>query len=74
MDAHSGKQPNTEAFKIMRVKRFTFKPMSAEEAIMQMNLLGHNFFAYRDLECGDVNVVYKHKDGNYVVIAPRKGS
>ena len=54
-------------FKI-RVKSFPFKPMSAEEAILQMNLLGHSFFAFTDDKSEEVCVVYKRKDGNYGLI------
>lgn len=56
-----------EEFKI-RVKSFPFKPMTAEEAILQMNLLGHTFFAYSDADEGKVGVVYKRKDGGYGLI------
>jgi putative sigma-54 modulation protein len=54
-------------FKI-RHKEFTLKPMSVEEAIMQMNLLGHEFFVYKDDKSDDVCVVYKRKDGDYGLI------
>ena len=56
-------------FKI-RVKSFPFKPMSPEEAILQMNLLGHTFFAFTDAETSDVCVVYKRKEGDYGLIVP----
>jgi len=56
----------------IRVKSFPFKPMTAEEAILQMNLLGHAFFAFTDAETEDVCVVYKRKDGNYGLIVPAK--
>lgn len=56
----------------IRVKTFPFKPMSPEEAILQMNLLGHAFFAFTDDESGDVCVVYKRKDGNYGMITQEK--
>lgn len=56
--------------KIVRTKKFAFKPMSAEEAILQMELLGHNFFVYQDAESEEVNVVYKRKDGNFGLIEP----
>jgi putative sigma-54 modulation protein len=42
--------------------------MSEEEAILQMNMLGHDFFIYKDAETNDINVLYKRKDGNYGVI------
>ena len=56
-----------EEFEI-RVKTFPFKPMTPEEAILQMNLLGHAFFAFTDAETQKVGVVYKRKDGNYGMI------
>lgn len=57
--------------KIVRTKRFPLKPMNKEEAVLQMDLLGHNFFVYMDGDTGDVNVVYKRKDGNYGLIEPQ---
>lgn len=56
--------------KIVRTKRFAIKPMSSEEAVLQMELLGHDFFVYANAKGGDVNVVYKRKDGNYGLIEP----
>lgn len=55
-------------FKIARVKRFAAKPMSPEEAILQMDLLGHQFFIFTNAETGDSNVVYKRKHGTYGLI------
>ena len=52
----------------IREKTFTLKPMSTEEAIMQMNLLGHSFFIFKRDEGGDVCVVYKRNDGAYGLI------
>jgi len=60
----------TEKFKILRTKRFALKPMDEEEAIMQMNLLGHTFFVFFNSESDEVNVVYRRKDGNYGLIEP----
>ena len=57
---------------IIRVKQFEFKPMTAEEAIMQMNLLGHSFYVYKDITTGDTCVVYTRKDGDYGLIEPMK--
>ncbi len=54
-------------FKIRR-KSFTLKPMSVEEAIMQMNLLDHEFFVFKDDKTGEVCVVYKRRDGDYGLI------
>ena len=55
---------------IIRVKQFEFKPMTAEEAIMQMNLLGHSFYVYKDIVTGETCVVYTRKDGAYGLIEP----
>ena len=49
------------------------KPMSEEEAIMQMELLGHDFFVFLDGDAHKVRVVYRRKDGNYGVIIPERG-
>lgn len=55
---------------VVRVKRFALKPMTVEEAVLQMNLLGHDFFVFRNAENEEVCVVYKRKDGNYGLIEP----
>jgi putative sigma-54 modulation protein len=55
---------------IVRHKRFPLRPMSPEEAIDQMELLGHSFFVYFDVDEESVNVVYKRHDGNYGVLQP----
>ena len=57
---------------IIRVKQFEFKPMTPEEAIMQMNLLGHSFYVFNDVTTGDTCVVYTRKDGDYGLIEPMK--
>jgi putative sigma-54 modulation protein len=57
-------------FKIVKNKKVPVKPMSDEEAILQMELLGHNFFVYTNAETNDINVVYKRKDGQYGLIEP----
>ena len=57
-------------FKVIKTKRFAIKPMTAEEAIMQMNLLNHNFFVYFDADDEAVSIVYKRTDGNYGLILP----
>ena len=54
----------------IRTKSFKFKPMSYDEAIMQMNLLEHDFYVFVNEESGEVNVVYKKKDGSYGCIIP----
>jgi putative sigma-54 modulation protein len=57
-------------FKVVRSKRFAIKPMTVEEAILQMNLLGHEFFVFSNAESKEVNVVYRRKDANYGLIEP----
>ena len=56
--------------KLVRVKKFGVKPMNSEEAILQMDLLGHNFFVFQDADTSKVNVVYKRKDGDYGLLEP----
>ena len=55
-------------FKIVKTKRFQVKPMCVEEAVLQMNLLGHDFYVFRNRDTEEMNVVYKRKDGNYALI------
>ncbi len=54
----------------VRVKKFSLKPMSPEEASLQMDLLGHNFFVFRDADTNQVSVVYKREDGGFGLIEP----
>jgi putative sigma-54 modulation protein len=56
--------------RIVRTKRFAMKPMSVDEAVMQMNLLGHSFFVFTNADTEKVNVVYRRKDGRYGLIEP----
>lgn len=56
--------------RIVKTKRFAMKPMPVEEAVLQMELLGHNFFMFHNAESDEVNVVYKRKDGDYGLIEP----
>src|SRR5699024_8465495 len=55
---------------IVRTKRFNLKPMDSEEAILQMDMLGHAFFVFTNAETDDTNVVYKRKEGRYGLIEP----
>lgn len=64
------KEEDKQEQKIVRTKKFAIKPMSSEEAVLQMELLGHSFFVYQDAENEEVNVVYKRRDGNYGLIEP----
>ena len=57
-----------EEKKIVKRKSFEMKPMHEEDAILELELLGHDFYIYKDAKTNDVNVLYKRKDGNYGII------
>ena len=59
-----------DEIKIIRSKRFAMKPMDPEEACIQMDLLGHNFYVFRNAETDEVNVVYKRKGNTFGLIEP----
>jgi len=59
--------------KVVKTKRFLVKPMSLDEAISQMELLGHDFFLFVDADTEKVNLLYRRKDGNYGLIEPEQG-
>jgi putative sigma-54 modulation protein len=56
---------------IVKTKQFAVKPMSAEEAVLQLELIGHDFFVFQNAETGDVNVLYRRRDGRYGLIEPQ---
>ena len=62
------KDVEEEEIKIGRTKKFVMKPMTPEEAVLQMNLLGHSFFVFKNVDTNEMNVVYKRKDGKYAII------
>lgn len=69
VSAYTLPEDEEEEFKIVRSKRFSIKPMSAEEAILQMELLGHEFFVFKNMDADDaISVVYKRKQGGYGLI------
>ena len=57
-------------FDIVRTKSVILKPEMVDEAVLQMNMLGHQFYMFRNAETDDINVVYKRKDGGYGLIEP----
>lgn len=59
--------------KVVKVKQFAVKPMSVDEAIEQMELLGHDFFLFFSAEDENLNLLYRRKDGNYGLIIPQLG-
>lgn len=66
-------EPGEDEVRVVRTKRFTVKPMDVEEAILQMELLGHDFFVFANAGTEEVNVVYKRKDGRYGLMEPTVG-
>lgn len=60
----------SEEQRIVKTKKFAIKPMSPEEAVLQMELVGHSFFVFLSADSEEVNVVYKRKNGNYGLIEP----
>ncbi|MGO2082379.1 ribosome hibernation-promoting factor, HPF/YfiA family [Vagococcus sp.] len=56
------------SLEIVRTKRLSLKPMDSEEAVLQMNMLGHNFFIFEDAETNGTSIVYQRKDGKYGLI------
>lgn len=59
-----------DEFSIVKTKRFAVKPMNADEAVMQMNLINHDFFVFMNSDTEEVNVVYRRRDGQYGLIEP----
>ncbi len=72
-----GRQAHDEGFQmpeepqIVRTKQFAVKPMNAEEAVLQLELVGHDFFVFRDADSNEVNVVYRRLQGGYGLIEPQ---
>ena len=56
---------------IVKTKQFAVKPMTPEEAVLQLELVGHDFFVFQNADSGEVNVVYRRKDGGYGLIEPQ---
>ncbi|MDR3590971.1 MAG: ribosome-associated translation inhibitor RaiA [Negativicutes bacterium] len=65
-----GRDSDGDDFAVVKTKRFAIKPMTTEEAIMQMNLINHDFFVFTNAETEDVNVIYRRRDGQYGLIEP----
>ncbi|RSL35085.1 ribosome-associated translation inhibitor RaiA [Salibacterium salarium] len=63
-------EEEVDEYEIVRKKRFNLKPMDTEEAILQMDMLGHAFFVFSNAVNGDTNVVYRRRDGKYGLIEP----
>ncbi|WP_018749974.1 ribosome hibernation-promoting factor, HPF/YfiA family [Paenibacillus sanguinis] len=61
-------EESEDELEVVRTKRFIMKPMDVEEAILQMNMVGHNFYVFSNIDTKEVNVVYKRNDGKYGLI------
>lgn len=66
-----GASEEEDSLDVVKVKEIDVKPMSPDEAILQMNLLGHTFFVFRDAQSEKICVVYKRNDGHYGMIEPK---
>ena len=65
-----GEKEDTGEYTIVRTKHFSIKPMDEQEAIMQMNMVNHDFYVFRDAKTEEISVVYRRADGNYGLIQP----
>ena len=72
MDAYVDEVEEQSVYQVVKHKQFVLRPMSTDEAILQMNMLGHTFFMFKNAETGETNVVYRRKDGDYAVLEPVK--
>lgn len=61
-----------ESFAVVREKHFYVKPVTVEEAILEMNLIGHAFFLFRNVDTDEINVVYRRKNGSYGLLIPKE--
>ncbi|MFD1416973.1 ribosome hibernation-promoting factor, HPF/YfiA family [Oceanobacillus jeddahense] len=69
-EAKQASEESENQIELVRTKRFNLKPMDSEEAILQMDMLGHSFFVFTNDQSGETNVVYKRRDGKYGLIEP----
>ena len=68
--ADDGEELEDEDYVVVKTKTFSVKPLSVEEAILQMNMIGHEFFMFRNANSNEINVVYKRKNGTYGLLEP----
>lgn len=74
VEAYAEEEPmeDDDTYHVIREKRFAVKPSTIEEAILEMNMLGHSFFLFRDADTDDIHVVYRRKNGTYGVLIPER--
>lgn len=70
VDGYEPETEESETYRIVRSKSFPVKPLDVEEAILQMNLTGHQFYMFRNMDSGEINVVYRRKNGDYGLLEP----
>ena len=70
VEFHGDEEDDDSEFSIAKVKRFFVSVMTPEEAVLQMNMLNHEFFMFRDDESGDINIVYTRRNGDYGLLIP----
>ncbi|WP_077624788.1 ribosome hibernation-promoting factor, HPF/YfiA family [Sediminibacillus massiliensis] len=70
LEAQLQEEEDDEGLEIVRTKSFDLKPMDSEEAVLQMDMLGHSFYVFTNAISGDTNVVYRRRDGRYGLIEP----
>ncbi len=69
---YTTEQEEEPEYEVVRSKKFFVKPLNVEEAILQMNMLDHQFYMFRNEATGEINVVYKRRDGNYGLLEPEE--
>ena len=70
VDSIEPEAEESETYRIVRSKSFPVKPLDVEESILQMNLTGHQFYMFRNMDSGEINVVYRRKNGDYGLLEP----
>ena len=70
VDSIEPEAEESETYRIVRSKSFPVKPLDVEEAILQMNLTGHQFYMFRNMDSGEIKVVYRRKNGDYGLLEP----
>lgn len=71
-DAFTQDELDEEPARVVKLKRFDIKPMTVDEAMLQLEMLGHSFYMFTNGETNQINVIYKRKDGNYGLIEPEE--
>ncbi len=72
LDDWNEEVPEEASYHLIREKHFMVKPTTVDEAILQMNMLGHSFYLYLDMDTNEINAVYTRKDGSYGVLVPER--